>query len=137
MNLSTLKTKLKVITGTSIGEVLFDWKEYNNEKYNKTYPLILWSLSGAKFSKEGRNSVIQKTKTITLSVFILSRLFDTDKIDQWDLLEGYFDTYINLINSTTGLTVENINDLKGQYLGIDGIDTEIGITFEITLKTWC
>jgi hypothetical protein len=137
MTLSALKTKLKTITGTSIGEVLFDWKEYNNEKYSKTYPVVLWSLSGAKFSKEGRTTAIQKTKTFTLSVFILSRLFETDKIDQWDTIEAYFDTYITHIHALDNISIENINDLKGQYLGVDGIDTEIGITFEIVLKTWC
>lgn len=120
-----------------IGEVLFDWKEYNNEKYSKTYPLVLWSLSGAKFSKEGRTTAIQKIKTLNLSVFILNRLFDLDKIDQWDLLEGYFDTYLTKIHAMDGLSIENIADLKGQYLGIDGIDSEIGITYEIVLKIWC
>ena len=63
MTLAQLKAKLVIVTGTDIGEVLFDWQEYLSEVRTKTYPVVLWSLNGAKFTKDVRSETIQKVKT--------------------------------------------------------------------------
>jgi hypothetical protein len=141
MTLQTLRTRLQTLTGTNIGEVFFDWKDYLNETRNKTYPCVLWQLDGAKFVKDDRTATIQKTKILTLTVFAIS-LHDPniDKMVEWDTLEGYFDVYLNKVNEMTGLTIENINEIKGQYAGegLISADREVGIMYtEVQLKTWC
>jgi hypothetical protein len=141
MLLSVLKTKLQTVTGTSIGEVFFDWKQYLNETRSKTYPCVLWQMDGMKFSTDSRTATIQKTKTFTITVYAIAT-FDInsqDKITVWDTLEGYFEAYLNKMNETTGITIENIDKIKGQYAGggIISADSEIGIIYEIVLKTWC
>jgi hypothetical protein len=140
-SLTTLKSKLVIVTGTSIGEVLFDWKEYQNEIRSKTYPLVLWSLNNAKFKNDIRTSTIQKVKTLTLKVFAITSFnIDTqDKITVWDTLEGYFNVYLNKINETAGLAVENIDKLDGEYFpeGLFSADKEIGLGYDITLRLYC
>lgn len=141
MLLATLKQKLQVVTGTSIGEVFFDWKDYLNEVRSKNYPVVLWQLDGMKFTTDSRTATIQKTKTLTLTVYAIASfdISSQDKITVWDTLEGYFETYLNKMNETTGITIENINNIKGQYAGggLISADAEIGIIYEIVLKTWC
>lgn len=140
MTLATLKTKLSTLTGTSIGSVYFDWQKYLNEPKSKSYPVVLWNLDGAKFNGEARTNAIQKTKIFTITVFAIA-LFNSnkDKIAEWDILEGYFNTYLNAMNETAWLSIENINNVQGRYVGEGMIsaDQEIGIMYEITLKTWC
>jgi len=141
MTLAALKLKLLVLTGTNISEVLFDWQEYLNEVRTKTYPVVLWSLSGAKFTKDARTATIQKTKLLTLTVFAINA-FDIntqDKITAWDTLEGYFDIYLNAMHVTTGLSIVGIEALEGEYFpeGLLSVDSEIGIGYKITLKMWC
>ena len=166
MTLTDLKTKLQTITGTAInltadntiitadstivtvndtvnaiGEVYFDWKDYLNEVRNKSYPLILWQLDGAKFTNDIRTSTIQKVKTFTFTVFALN-YFDinrSDKITVWSALEIYFNVYMNAVNEMDGLQIVNIDNIKGQYAG-EGLnaDKEIGIMYtDVILKVWC
>jgi hypothetical protein len=139
--LANLKAKLIVLTGTSIGEVLFDWQEYLNEVRTKTYPVVLWSLNNAKFKNDIRTSTIQKVKPLTLNVFAINS-FDAltqDKITVWDTLEGYFNIYLNKMNETTGISIENINEIDGEYFpeGLLSVDSELGIGYKITLKIYC
>lgn len=142
MNLATLKSKLIVVTGTSIGEVLFDWQEYLNEQRVKTYPVCLWSLTSAKFNDDVRTTTMFKEKLFTFNLFF-AQSFDAlteDKITVWDALEVKAKAYLNLVNSTAGLTIENINNLNGEYLGegVVSIDSEIGIWYkDVQLKAWC
>ncbi len=138
MTLAQLKAKLILTTGTSIGEVLLGWQNYYNEKYTKTYPLILWSLSGMKFKKESRSTAIQKPKvyTVTMFAFILFDFNTQEEITVWDTLEGYVDTYLNKMNETEGITIENINNISGRYIGVD-TENARAIEYEIVLKTWC
>ena len=141
MLLSALKAKLVIVTGTSIGEVLFDWQEYLNEVRTKTYPVVLWSLSGAKFSKDIRTDTIQKIKLLTLTVFAINAydINTQDKITVWDTLEGYFDVYLNAIHATAGLSIVGVDALEGEYFpeGLLSVDSEIGIGYKVTLKMWC
>ena len=141
MTLQVLRQKLQTLTGTNIGEVFFDWKDYLNEQRGKSYPCVLWQLDGAKFTEDVRTSTIQKTKLITLTVFAIS-LHDpnVDKVTEWDTLEGYFKVYMNKVNEMTGLTIGNINEIKGQYAGegLISADQEVGIMYtEVQLKMWC
>lgn len=141
MNLSTLKTRLQTITGTDIGEVMFDFDEYLNINHAKTYPLVLWSFAGADFDKDSRTSSIQKNKSLKLTAFIFTNCaYGTeDKITAWDLLEGYFDTYISKMNEMSDLQIENINKIKGRYLEEKkSADLEVGIMYQgITINTFC
>lgn len=141
MTLATLKTKLQVLTGTSIGQVLFDWQEYLNEVATKTYPVVLWSLNGAKFKKDARTTSIQKIKTITLTAFIITS-FDgltQDKITVWDTIEGYFDIYLNAMNNTAGIQIQGIEEISGEYYpeGLLSVDSEVGIGYQVTIKMFC
>jgi hypothetical protein len=142
MKLAALKSKLQVIAGTSIGQVFFDWKTYLNVTRSKTYPCILWSLDNAEFTKDARTATVQKVKEFTITVFAIAR-FDPntmDKIDEWDTLEGYFDTYLNSINAEGSLQIMNINSLRGEYVpeGIISADKEIGIMFpDVVIKMFC
>jgi hypothetical protein len=142
MKLATLKTKLQVVAGSSIGEVFFDWNEYLNITRNKTYPCVLWSMNGAKFTEDKRSTTIQKVKDFTFTLFAIAN-FDPnsqDKITEWDTLEGYLNTYLNLMNETAGIQLLNIDEIKGEYVpeGMISANSEIGIMLEnVTVRTWC
>ena len=142
MLLATLKSKLQTVTGTSIGEVFFDWKKYLNITRTKTYPIVLWSLDNAKFKNDARITT-QKQKEYTITVFAIA-LFDPntqDKITVWDTLEGYFYTYLNKMNTDDQvIQIMNINDLRGEYVpeGMISADSEIGIMFtDVVIRTYC
>jgi len=142
MLLDALRTKLQVVTGTDIGEVIFDWSEYFDDTRNKIYPLVLWSLDGVGFEKDIRTLTIQKTKVLTLTVFIIGSYNESteDKINIWDTIEAKLDVYLNKVNETSGLTIENIAKLKGIYYGPDATspDKELGVSYrDVELKLWC
>lgn len=143
MRLSTLKTKLKVLTGTSIGEVVFDYQKELNVQRAKTYPLVIWMFDSMTFNQDLRTSSLQYEKTFTVTAFVMTlyRNGVDDKITIWDTIEGYFKTYLNLVNTRdTTVQVYNINDIKGEYLpeGQIQADNVIGISYkDIVLKTYC
>ena len=141
MTLAQLRTKLNVLTGTSIGEVFFDWKLYLNEVRSKTYPVVLWQLDGAKVKKDIRTTPTQPVKTLTLQVYIIQNFDGTteDKVTVWDQIEGWLDIYLNKMHVTDKIAIDNINELNGTYYG-EGLlsaDSEIGMSYEVTLKMWC
>lgn len=141
MNLTALKTKLIVTSGTSIGEVLFDWSEYLNEQRTKTYPVVLWSLSGARFSEDYRSSNISKVEKMTVNVFVISS-FDAqteNKLTVWDNLESKFRNYLNMIHDDSKLKI-NIDKITGEYVGegVLSIDSEIGIMYrDVVIEASC
>ena len=141
MLLNTLKTKLQTVTGSAIGEVFFDFKDYLNEKRSKTYPCILWQLDGAEIVEDLRSSTIQQTAIITLTVFAIALYRDTqDKIAVWDTVKGQFKTYINLMNDTAGIQILNIDKLEAQLAGEGMIDAdqEVGIMYKnVKIKLFC
>jgi hypothetical protein len=142
MTLATLKTKLQTLTGTSIGQVFFDWKAYTNETFTKTYPCILWQLDGAEFSGDERSTTIQTTSVFTMTMYAMVR-FDPNTQDQitvWDTLRGQVKTYINAMNNTAGIQILNIDKIRGQYAGegLISADQEIGIMYkDIQIKLFC
>lgn len=141
MNLANLKTHLSVITATSIGEVVFDWKTYLNKERDKTYPIVFWSLDNASFVKDKRTTTVQKEDEFTITAFVVAGYNpDTDKITTWDLIEGYFDTYLTKLNQQSNVQIVNINEIKGQYVaeGVMSADQEIAVMFkDIVVKTFC
>lgn len=141
MTLAALRTKLKTVGTTGIGEVFFDWKSYLNETRSKTYPCVLWSLDGANFAEDYRTDTIQKVKLFKITVYAIAQYDQSqDKIVAWDTLEALFKIYINAINETAGLQVMNINNINGQYAGegLVSADSEIGIIYkDIQLKMTC
>ena len=146
MKIATLKTLLSDKTGTSILQVSFDLsKHLSNNNTTQLYPGIIWNFNTARFSRDFRTSTIQVVKLFTATVFIVT-FFDAQtetedqKLAKWDLCEGYFQTYINKVNSTDKLQILDIDDLKGQYIpeGILEGRKEIGIMFtDVVIKTWC
>lgn len=143
MKLAALKTKLEVLTGTSIGKVYFDWQEYMNETgVTKTYPVVLWSLSGARFTDDARTTPAQPQKKLTCTVFAIASFNANtqDKITVWDTLEGYFKAYLNKMNESSGLLIENIDRVNGEYAGegLISVDSEIGIMYkDVVIKMFC
>ena len=141
MNLSVLKTKLQTLTGTSIGEVFFDFKIYSDSDVRRTFPVVVWNLDGGQFLTDYRTSTIQKWKIITITAFAIDIFpIDGDKITVWDTLEGYFQTYLNAMDSTAGMQILNIDKIKGQYLGqdVDKGEVTIGIMFQdVQIKLFC
>jgi hypothetical protein len=147
MKIKTLKTLLSVKTGTDITQVTFDLSKWpTNDSPTQSYPAVVWNFNNAKFKRDLRTT-IQVEKTITLAVFAIIN-FDPaienedDKIDKWDLLEGYFQTYLNVVNSSQNIKIDNINDIEGFYVP-EGISDffpakAIGILFQnIVLHTYC
>jgi hypothetical protein len=140
MTLANLKTKLQIIAGTDIKQVVFDWKEILNNT-NKTYPVVLWSLGNARFEKDLRVTV-QKTKIITVPVFAIAFFnpLTDNKITTWDTLEAQFETYLNLVDANSNLQIVNISSLKGEYIpeGVISADKEIGIMYsDVQIKAFC
>jgi len=141
MTLASLKTLLQTVTGTSIIDVYFEWKRFLN-KPDRSYPAVLWSLDGASFTKDLRSSTLQKTKTLTCTVFAIAYFdFETsDKITVWDTLEAQFETYLNAMNSKSTIQIANINELKGEYIpeGMISANKEIGIMYQnVEIKMFC
>ena len=142
MTLTALKTALSTLTGTTIGEVFFDWQIYLNEKRSKTYPCVLWMLDGAEFSDDYRTDAIQKTKIFTLSAYAIASFNanSQDKLTEWDTLEGKVKTYLNAMNANSSLQILNISEVKGQYVGegLISADQEIGINYRnVQIKMYC
>lgn len=141
MLLATLKTKLATLTGTSIGEVFFDFKIYSDSDVRRLFPVVVWNLDGAEFSTDYRTGTIQKWKIITITAFAINVFpIDGDKITVWDTLEGYFQIYLNAMNDLAGMQILNIDKIKGQYLGqdIDKGEVTIGIMFQgVQIKIFC
>jgi hypothetical protein len=141
MTLAALKAKLQVLTGTTIGQVFFDWQAYLNDTRDKTYPCVLWMLDGAKFTDDYRTSTIQKVKIFTITVFAIAYYELTmDKITVWDTLESQFKTYLNAMDATAGIQIVNIDKVNGQYAGegLISADKEIGMIYrDIQLKLFC
>jgi hypothetical protein len=142
MTLAQLKTKLLTRTGTAIEQVYFDWEQFLNQPMSKAYPIVLWSLNGAKFQTDARTSTIQKIKTLTLTVFAIASFGDNtqDKIAVWDTLESQFVTYLNAMNETAGISIANIDQIKGEYVpdGMISTESEVGIMYQdVTIKMFC
>jgi hypothetical protein len=140
-SLATIKSKLVVVTGTSIGEVLFDYKEYLNEKRSKSYPVVLWVLNNAKFVNDIRTSTKQQVKTLTLNCYAITSFNanSQDKVTVWDTLEGYFNIYLNKMDVTAGIKIGNIDKIEGEYFpeGLLSAESELGIGYKITLLSYC
>jgi hypothetical protein len=147
MTLQTLKDKLQDVSDTDIGQVFLDQSKYlaNTAHVEKTYPVIVWCFNNAKFQKDHRSTTIQKIKTVIVTVFVMvyfDQFTDSEdvKLTAWDLAEGYFEAYINKIDSDHCIQVVNIQQLKGQYMPEGSIDQnkEIGIMYEgVELKLFC
>ena len=143
MTLTTLKAALQTITGTDISEVIFDSELYFNTTREKSYPFVLWSLDGAKFEEDLRTTTIQKTSLITIPAVFIVINYDSridDKIATWDIIKGYFDTYINKLDALSSIKIVDIDKLKGVYLqeGANSADKELGIMFpNLVIKTFC
>jgi hypothetical protein len=143
MDLAVIKQKLQTVTGTEIKDVVFDWQVFLNETRDKKYPTVLWMLDGASFSTDMRSSTIQKSKTFNIIVYAIAPYDPNseDKITVWDDLEKKFKAYLNVVDSNISFSIENINNIKGKYIGDGGnisADTEIGIRFEnVSLKVFC
>jgi len=141
MTLSALKAKLKVTTGTQIGDVYFDWQAYLNEVRDKVYPVVLWQLDGSKFTEDLRTSTIQKVRILTLNVYGIAFFeLDNDPITVWDTLEAKLKVYMNAVNAMSGLQIANIDKISGQYAseGLMSADREIGIIYNgVQLKISC
>jgi hypothetical protein len=84
-------------------------------------------------------------KTFIVTVFAVIQYdpaieTEDERLAKWDLLEGYFDTYINLVNADESISVMNLSTLKGQDIPEGGIsqNKEIGIMYEgIELRLYC
>lgn len=141
MNLATLKTHLATITGTSIGEVIFDWKTYLNKERERTYPIVFWSMDNTSFVKDKRTTTVQKVDRFTITCFIVTAYNPDDSIiTVYDTMEGYFDTYLTKLNAQANIQIENINEIKGQYVaeGLMGPSNEIAIMFkDVEVKAFC
>ena len=46
---------------------------------------------------------------------------------------------MNLVNAMSGITIDNIDKIEGEYFpeGLLSVDSEIGIGYKITLKIYC
>jgi hypothetical protein len=147
MTRAQLKTKLKGITGTEFEQFIFDQNKYlaNTAHEERNYPLVVWCFNNARFTKDSRPSTIQKVKTFIVTVFAVIQYdpaieTEDERLAKWDLLEGYFDTYINLVNADESISVMNLSTLKGQDIPEGGIsqNKEIGIMYEgIELRLYC
>lgn len=142
MTLAALKTALQTLTGTHIGSVHFDWKKYENEIRSKTYPVVLWSLDGAKKKADRRASTIQKNSFVTITAFMIGKfnISTDDKITVWDTLESQFEEYLNAMNDGSRIQILNIANIEGTYIpeGMISADIEIGLMFQgVVIKTFC
>lgn len=143
MKLNTLKTKLKVLTGTSIGEVIFDYQKEMNVQRSKTYPVVIWMFDSMTFDNDIRPSNTQYEKEFTVTAFVMGLYYNgtDDRITIWDTLEGYFNVYLNALNTRDQvIQIVNIDSIRGEYLpeGQIQADNVIGIAYrDIKIKTYC
>lgn len=139
MKLIDLQTKLKTTTTTNIAEVIVDafqnWMEARATA--KQYPTVLWNLASATFEKDIRNG----KKDLSIDVWIIGKYDPAtqDKLDVWDQMEADFDEYLELINSQTDLSLEDLDKIKGEYFweGSTSGDAELGIEYKMKIKIFC
>ena len=142
MTLAALQTVLQDVTNTDIAEVILDSRLYFNIKREKQYPFVLWIMDNVPATKDRRDTVIQKDATITIAAFIVGYFNSQtdDRIATWDLLEGYFNEYINKVDTSSSVQVVNIDNMEGVYIheGAESHDKELGIFFpKVVIKTFC
>jgi hypothetical protein len=143
MLLKTLKTKLQIVNGTTIGEVFVDYKKYQNITRSINYPYVLWMLDNMKFVNDIRPNDIQNIKEFTVTAFAVA-LYDSDtedKFEVWDDLETAFNKYLNTINSNDQvIQIMSVNNIKGEYLaeGSNSANKDLAIMFnDILIRTYC
>jgi hypothetical protein len=143
MLLQTLKNKLQIITGTTIGEVFCDYKKFQNVNREFSYPYVLWMLDNMKFVNDLRPNDTQNIKEFTITAFVVG-LYDfntQDKFTVWDTIETAFNGYLNAMNTNDSvIQIMNINQIKGEYLaeGSNSANKDLAIMFsDIQIRTYC
>ena len=137
MKLKDLKEKLQLTTTTNIANVIVDAFQVWNEVQIKQYPTVLWNLASATFKKDIRNA----RKEITIEIWIINN-FDPntqDKLEIWDQMEEDLDDYLNFINTQDSMSIEELDDINGEYFweGSTSGDAELGIQYKLKIKITC
>lgn len=139
MKLKDLRTKLQTITTTNIQEVIVDafqtWMEAR--ELPKQYPTVIWNLASAPFQKDVRNA----KKEIDIELWVIGSYDPAtqDKLEVWDSIEQDLDDYIALINAGSDMSIEPLDEIKGEYFweGSTSGDSELGIQYKVKLKIYC
>jgi|SRR3990172_4488095 len=137
MKLKDLKEKLETITTTNIATVIVDAFQVWNEVQSKQYPAVLWNLASATFKKDIRNG----RKKLTIDIWIINKIDPNtqDKMEVWDQMEQDFDDYLAVINSQDLISLEELDDISGEYFweGSTSGDAELGIQYKAKIKIHC
>ncbi len=137
MNLSTLKTALGVVTGTSIKEVLFDFYSVMNEDSTKTYPFAFWDVGAAEI--EENNAKVEATLQIPVYFAALFDYTSHDRMTKWQELKAQALVYFNKLNSVAGSKVyidTRTMKLKLYEVANFSPDQDIAIMYTVTMKVY-
>ncbi len=143
MTLESFKAAAKVITGTSIKSVYFDYSQIMNVERSKLYPCVLWDLNSWKGKINWANTSMKKEK-VTVKVFVLDyfdrgAVTETDNREHiWDDIRAYFRTYCGVLNTNSYIQITNLNDMPYEYFTIGiTLDSDIGVSFDLELDLSC
>jgi len=136
MNLTTLKARLEVVTGTDIQKVTFDFEDALNRDLDKEYPMVFWDIDNSAFTK----NISDGKETFVANVFIVGP-FDhdaDDKFTRWDELIDDLEAYLVVVSNLADISLGSLNVEKELYpAGILSVDDEIGVRYRVTWKLWC
>ena len=140
MNLTDLRTAMVAAaaeTGVDIQDVYFDFNTVTNERRNKQYPFVFWSIDTADGIKQIRSE--QKKFEVSMLVFAVNQITpDADKIPLWDALMDDLDNYLLALGRAQYVSVvkEDV-DFELYPAGFVSVDREIAVSYRVTLTLWC
>jgi len=143
MLLTSFKTAAKIITGTSIKQVFFDYKQVVNIERTKLYPYVIWNMNSWKAVIDWANTSRRREK-VTVKVFCIDywdrgAVTETDTmIAVWDAIRDSFRVYCTVLNTNGYIQIINLNKMPCEYFEIGlTVDSEIGVSFDVELDLFC
>jgi hypothetical protein len=143
MQLTSFKTAAQAISGTSVKQVFFDYRQIANIERVKLYPYILWDLNSWKGAINWADTGHKKEK-VSVRVFAVdywdrASASETDTREAaWDAIRGYFREYCTVLNISQLVQITNLNNMPYEYYEIGlTVDSEIGVAFDVELDLYC
>jgi hypothetical protein len=143
MKLDYLKSQLKEVGTSGIGDVFFDRSEVVAKELSLKYPYVFFDLATYKSRLQWVNS-LQQTEKVTIKAYILG-LYDrrgANEIltieEKWDELRTFFRDYLVALNATNYISIDNFNDMPNELFDLGLMPgSEIGVSFDLELTLYC
>jgi hypothetical protein len=144
MKLEYLKTQLLLKGSSGIGDIFFDDPRIVAKDQVKSYPYIIWDMKSYKSTLQWQNTAQEKEIVKGFKAYIIGSYdrrgaTNTQTIEQkWDTLREYFRAYLTVLNATSYIKIDNLNDMPNELFDIGlSPDSEIGVSFDCDMTLFC